>query len=331
MKNIQEINLKYYKEEKQMKFGKYIDMFVDYLKAINFSERTIESYSAYAKQFLSFVENYYTRIKSLERITKQIILDYQSYLANYKDKRGSSLSNRTQSFKLKAVKKFFHFLIKKDIILKDPSTVITFPKEDQRFIRNVLSQKEVFELLDNIKLNTPVNIRNRAILELFYACGIRTSELCDLKAHDIDLKEQTVTILKGKGNKSRILPIGQYASYYIQLYLEKSRKFMLKGKRNDPGNLFLSKRGNPFDKSTINKTVIKSVLRNINIKKHVSCYTMRHSIATHLLSNNVSIMHIAKLLGHSSLKTTQNYLKIEISDLKKMHSLYHPRETQAKS
>ena len=225
------------------------------------------------------------------------------------------------------MKKFFFFLVKKDLILKDPTTVLTFPKEEQRLIRNILSEKEVFELLDNTKLRDTIGIRNRAILELFYACGIRTSELCNLRVHDVDLKEQTVTIVKGKGNKSRLLPIGQYTSYYIQLYLEKARKYMLKGKMNDPEYLFLSQRGNPFNKSTINKSVMRSVVQKMN--KHVSCYSFRHAVATHLMRNKVDIMYIAKLLGHASLRTTQKYLHVEISDLKKMHSLYHPREKKS--
>ena len=312
-----------------MKFEKHFNGFIEYLETNQFSERTVETYCSYVKQFLFFVEEYYSRITSLEKITKDIVLDYQNYLTNYKNDKGEPLANKTQSLKLRALKKFFLFLIKKDLILKDPTTIISFPKEEQRLTRNILSEKEVFELLDNIKLRDPIGIRNRAILELFYACGIRTSELCNLKVHDVDLKEQTVTIVKGKGNKSRLLPIGQYASYYIQQYLEKARKYMLKGKMNDPGYLFLSQRGNPFNKSTINKTVMKTVCRNINLKKSISCYSMRHAVATHLLRNKVDIMYIAQLLGHSSLKTTQKYLHVEISDLKKMHSLYHPRERKS--
>ncbi|MBW8003439.1 MAG: tyrosine-type recombinase/integrase [Planctomycetes bacterium] len=101
---------------------------------------------------------------------------------------------------------------------------------------------------------------------------------------------------------------------------------MLKGKRNDHGYLFLSQRGNPFNNTTINKSVMRNVAKKLENKKYLSCYSMRHSIATHLLANNVDITYIAKLLGHSSLRTTQRYLSVEIGDLKKMHSLYHPRE-----
>ncbi len=211
-------------------------------------------------------------------------------------------------------------------LLKRIGTVLLFQKEEQRLTRNVLSEKEVFQLLDKLKPREPIGIRNRAIIELFYACGIRTSELCTLKVQDVDMKEQTVTIVKGKGNKSRVVPIGQCAVYYIELYLKKSRKHMLKGEKTDHGYLFLSQRGNPFNRTTINKCVIGSILRKGLIEKSISCYSYRHTIATHLLRNKVDIMYIAQLLGHASLKTTQKYLRVEISDLKKMHSLYHPRE-----
>ena len=309
-----------------MKFDRYLKEFEDNLVACTFSERTIETYALYAKRFTAFIETYYPRIQSFEKITKDVILDYQNYLSTCKTKRGEKLSNQTQSLILRALKKLFFFLMKRDLVLKDPTTVITMPREEQRLIRNILSEKESFDLLESINTNSPVGIRNKAIAELFYACGIRTSELCSLKVQDVDLKEQTVTIIKGKGNKSRIVPVGQYASHYIQLYLEKARKYMLRGKRDDPGYLFLSQRGNPFNKSTINKAVMRSITKNSGIMKHVSCYTFRHTVASQLLRNKVDIMYIAKLLGHASLKTTQRYLTIDISDLKKMHSLYHPRE-----
>ena len=312
-----------------MKFEKHLTSFKEYLSSNNFSKRTVESYTFYIKQFLLFIEKYYQRIDSLEKITKETILDYQNYLANYKTEKGIPLANITQRLKLQALKKFFLYLSKRDLILRDPTIIITFPKEEQRLPRNILSEKEVFKLLENTKLRDPVSIRNRAIIETFYATGMRTSELCNLKVNDVDLKEQVVTIVKGKGNKSRVVPLGQYGSYYISLYLEKARKYMLKGKRDDPGYLFLSLRGNPFNKSTINKSVMRSIRNKVKLNKQISCYTFRHSVATHLLKNKVDIMYIASLLGHASLRTTQRYLHVEISDLKKMHSLYHPREKQS--
>ena len=309
-----------------MRFEKYFNAFKEHLEEYNLAERTVETYCYNTKRFFSFLGKYYPRIKSLEKVTKDIALDYQKYLGSYKNRKGEPLANKTRILRLIIVRKFFSFLMKQDLILKNPASSITLPKEEQRLTRNILTQKEMLALLENMKLTDPVSIRNRAIIELFYGCGIRTTELCQLKIQDVDLKEQTVTIVKGKGNKFRIVPVGQYATYYIQLYLGKARKYMLKGKRNDPGYLFLSQRGNPFNNTTINKSVMRSVAKKLENKKYLSCYSMRHAVATHLLANNVDITYIAKLLGHSSLKTTQRYLRVEIGDLKKMHSLYHPRE-----
>ncbi len=309
-----------------MRFEKYFDAFKEHLEERNLAERTVETYCYNTNRFFNFLEKYYPRIKSLAKVTKQIALDYQKYLASYKNRKGEPLSSKTRILRLVIVRKFFSVLVKLDLILKNPASSITLPKEEQRLTRNILTEKEMLGLLENMKLTDPVSIRNRAIIELFYGCGIRTTELCLLKVQDVDLKEQTATIVKGKGNKFRIVPIGQYATHYIHLYLEKARKYMLKGKRNDPGCLFLSQRGNPFNNTTINKSVMRSVAKKLDNKKYLSCYSMRHSVATHLLANNVDITYIAKLLGHSSLKTTQRYLRVEIGDLKKMHSLYHPRE-----
>ena len=313
-----------------MKFDKVVESFKEYLESCRFSDRTVETYGRYAKRFCAFIETYYPRIPSFDKITKDIILDYQSYLTQYKDRNGRHLSNATQNLALKALRKLFCYLIKRDMILRDPTAVVSFAKEEQRLIRNILSEKEMFDLLEKTQPREAISIRNRAIVELFYATGMRTSELCNLRVHDIDLKEQTAAIINGKGGKSRLLPIGQYAAFYIQLYLEKARKRMLKGKRDDPGYLFLSQRGNPFDRSTINKTVIKSVTRDMKLKKPISAYSFRHSAASHMLANKVDIMYIAKMLGHASLNTTQKYLHVEIGDLKRMHSLYHPREQKEK-
>jgi len=311
-------------------FATCLVSFQESLKEHNRSERTVETYSYHAEKFLYFLQRDYPRIQNLDKVTREIVRDYQQYLLNYRDRGGGSLSTRTQILKLKVMRAFFTFLVDQDLVLKNPAASLTLPKEEQRLTRNILSEKEVMRLLETLGGNDPVSIRNRAIVELFYGCGLRTSELCQLKVQDADFQEQTVIILKGKGGKSRVVPIGQYAVHYLQRYLEHGRKYMIKGKRTDPGFLFLSQRGNPFNSTTINKSVMRSAARKIGTKKYLSCYTMRHSVATHLLANHVDITYIARLLGHASLRTTQRYVHVEIGDLKKMHSQYHPRERVAR-
>lgn len=309
-----------------MIFEKYVNSFQDFLATITNSGRTVENYLNTARRFISFIEEHYPRIKAIESITKEVIQDYQNFLTNHKTAKGTMLSNSTISNTLTGLKGFFRYLAENDMILSDPMKGITLPKRENTIIRNILSEREMRSLLDSLKTMTPFQIRNRAVIELLYSTGMRTSELCNLKITEIDLKEAVVSIINGKGNKSRLAPLGQYAVEYILLYLEKARKYFLKGKRTDPGNLFLSNRGVPFNRSTLNKCVIASVMNKTGIQKHISAYSFRHSVATILLGNKVDIMYIAKLLGHESLNTTQRYTRVEISDLKRVHSLTHPRE-----
>ena len=311
-----------------MKFEKQIELFKDFIRISNFSERTLINYGLQVTKFILFLEQFYPRIDDLSKVTKKEISDYSNYLSTYKDKKGKLLSAKTQCLKLRALRKFFNFLTREDFILKDPTISITFPKLEKDLPRNVLTESEVLEVLNSIDTKTPIGKRNKAVIELFYSSGMRTSELANLKIADLDLKEQLITIVRGKGNKTRVVPIGQYATEYIKDYLEHSRKFMLKGKKVDDGFLFLSERGRPFDRSTLNKCVMAQVSKNVKINKKITCYSFRHSVATHLIKNKVDIRYVSELLGHSSLKTTQKYCHLDISDLKKMHSLYHPREKE---
>ena len=281
-----------------------------------YAERTVENYLSQVQKFQAFLQEYYPdHTDDPKRITKEILLDYQNYLVSYRDRAGKYLSNQTMRLKLIALKKFFRFLLESNCILSDPASSIKLPREQKRLLRDIPSQDEVRAMIQSVRPTSPVGLRNRAIIEIFYACGIRTSELCALKQGDIDLSQQTVTVWKGKGGKSRILPIGQYASEYIRRYLDQARRHLLKGKKSDPGNLFLTTRGNPFSKDTINKSVIRQIENKVKLDKHITAYSFRHAVATHLLQNHVDITYIAKLLGHSSVKTTQIYTKVEISDL----------------
>jgi len=311
-----------------MKFENYLNYFKDYLLTKKYSERTITSYTHEIKMFLLFVDEKYPRIKAITQITKDTTADYLNYLTCYKDKKGNSLSGKTIKIKIISLRNFFKYLLKHDYILNNPMILIELPREERELPRSVLTEEEVKEILTKIKTNTPIGLRNKAVIELFYSSGIRTSELGNLKINDIDLKEQIAIIVKGKGNKTRMVPIGQHACYYIEQYIEKARKFMLKGKLKDDGYLFLTERGTKFDRETLNKCVIRQVMKNIRINKNVTCYTFRHSVATHLVKNKVDIRYVCQLLGHESLRTTQKYCHLEISDLKKMHSLYHPREQE---
>ena len=309
-----------------MNFDSYVEKYLAFLKRKSYSNLTIESYSREIRQFIRFLKEYYPRITAPTEVKREIIVDYQDYLGEKRTRADRPLSNRTICVKLTALKAFFRFLCDEDYIVSNPTRNIALPKEEKRIPKAVLSEKEAMLILESCETRTPLGMRNRAVLELLYACGMRTSELCNLKIQDLSLKDQTVLIEKGKGNVSRLVPIGQYAVLYIEKYLTKGRKYLLRGKRDDPGNLFLTQFGNPFDRKSINKSIMKPIQQKLKVKKNITVYSFRHSVATHLLHHKVDVAYIAQLLGHRSLNTTQQYLKIEIGDLKRMHSLYHPRE-----
>lgn len=311
-----------------MDYEHTIREYCEHLERRGYSPRTIEAHREHLWNLSGFLQRFFPRIARFEEVTRAIIEDYQSFVSDLKTARGQIISNATKNKKLSPVRRFFSWLVDQDRILSSPAKSLVYMKEDQRLIRNVLTEAEMRELLKSIETRTPVGLRNRAIVELLYACGIRTSELCNLRTEEVDLKEQTVLVVHGKGGKSRLMPIGQYATHYIEQYLTRARRRMLQGTAEDPGNLFLSGRGRPFNRSTLNSTVISTVRKSVSFPKHFSSYSIRHSVATHLLKNDVDIAFIAQLLGHSSLRTTQRYLRIEIGDLKRMHSLYHPRERE---
>jgi integrase/recombinase XerD len=314
-----------------MKFENHLNSLKDHLFMNNYSKKTITTYSGKIKEFLVFLENQFPRINSISEITKDIIYNFLNYQTSIKNKKGNILTSGTIKTKLISLRIFFRYLMKQDFILNNPVNLIDLPRVEKRLPRNILSEDEVKKLLTSMKTNSPIKLRNRAIVELLYSTGIRPSELCDIKIPDIDLKEQILIIVKGKGNKTRYVPVGQHAIYYIEQYLATSRKHLLKGKVKDEGYLFLASSGSQLKGCLINKCLFQILKNNDLINKKISCYTFRHSIATHLIKNKVDIRYVGQLLGHESLTTTQIYCHLEISDLKKMHALYHPREANNES
>lgn len=306
-----------------MRFQKFINYFLEHLERNEYSKRTVESYISDLKRFLTFIEKYYTSIENISQITKNIILDYYDYLKEVQNYKGKSLSPKTISHRLVVLKSFFKYLYFEDYIINDPTANIRLPKCENNLNNKVLTEEEIFKIIESIKPVTLEKIRDRAIVELFYSTGIRTSEMADIKIHDIDLKQQVLTVVKGKGAKTRLVPIGMHACYYLETYLARSRKHFLQNTQSE--YLFLNNRSTPFNRNTLNK-LMERLTRHLGFKKKVTCYTYRHSIATQLIQNKVDIKFVQELLGHESIKTTQRYCHLTITDLKKVHALFHPRE-----
>ena len=271
-----------------------------------YSKNTIESY----KEDLNLLCTYLNK-DSID-ITYNDILKYLEYL-DKNDTKTKSVARKISTFNT-----FYKFLMISNKIKNNPVSKIELPKIEKK-LPNVLSIEEVDNLLD-IKVIDSFTSRNKAMLELMYATGLRVSELVNLDLNDIDLENDIVRTI-GKGNKERIVPIGDYAKEALLIYLNNYRNSMLKGYICD--KVFLNNHGRELTRQGFFK-ILKTRLKEVNINKDVSPHTLRHSFATHLLNNGADLRSIQEMLGHYNLSTTQIYTHIAKDKLKKEYDMCHP-------
>lgn len=289
-----------------MKLDEYINLFCTYLLIDkNYSSNTINSYR-------TDLENFYKFIK--KEIADIDVTDIKSYLKYLKD---SNHSERSIARNVSSLKSFYKFLIINSHINKNPMENILTLKLSKK-LPNVLSVEEVEKMLD-IKPVDNYSIRNKAMLELMYASGLRVSELINLKTYDIDTIDNIVRTM-GKGSKERIIPIGEYANEALINY-SKIRYTFLKKEVND--YLFLNNHGKQMTRQGFFK-IIKKIAKDNNIQKEISPHTLRHSFATHMINNGADLRTIQELLGHSDIATTQIYTHISSKQVKNNFENYHP-------
>lgn len=290
----------------------FLEAFIDYLKVEKgLSVNSISSYESDLGQYLKFLQQ--LKIDNPKNIDRKTINDFLFYLR-------SRIAVRSISRMLSAIKSFHRFLLREKITISDPSSLIETPKTEKT-IPSFLTKEEVEEMLKAPNLKKVQGIRDRAILELMYACGLRVSELATLKESDANLEVGFIKC-KGKGSKERIVPLGQVAQRFLKKYLAEARIKLLGKKINS--NLFLAQGGRNLSRQSIWKT-IKEMVRKARIKKAVSPHTLRHSFATHLLEGGADLRSVQEMLGHVSISTTQIYTHVNQSRLKKIHSQFHPR------
>lgn len=284
----------------------YIEEFIDYIIIERgLSTNTSESYNRDLIKYDSFLN------KSIDLVD---YIDIEKYI-EYLKKEG--LSESTICRNIVSIKNF-HKYVSRIYNKKDPSETIERPKIKKR-LPNVLSISDIDNIL-NINTINDFDYRNKAMLELMYATGLRVSELVNLNVNDIDIENSVVRCF-GKGNKERIIPIGDIAIDSIREYLER-RSSMLKGYITD--YLFINNHGNKLTRQGFFK-ILKIVAKKQGIEKSFSPHTLRHSFATHLLENNVDLRIIQELLGHENISTTQVYTHLQNNLIKKNYDNYHPR------
>ena len=246
------------------------------------------------------------------------LADLQEFLATLYDEK---IQARSQARIISGIRAFYHFLLFENSIAEDPTELLDSPKIGRK-LPSVLSIPEIEKILDCVDLSKPDGHRNKAIIEVLYGCGLRVSELTDLKLSWLRFNEGFVRII-GKGNKERLVPIGKTAQKAVMLYVEGERE-KLKIKKGCEDIVFLNRRGSKLTRAMIFH-IIKELAQKAGITKTISPHTFRHSFATHLIDGGADLRAVQEMLGHESIITTEIYTHLDRNYIKENIVKYHPR------
>jgi len=289
----------------------------EYLEYLTYEKRySLHTILNYQKDLEAWVFFCKKEAILLDRVEYKEVRQYlnKCYIEKY--------SRRTVSRKLSCLRSFYHYLLKEDLIVTNPFSLIKAPKA-AHIIPNFLYEEEVIAVFESIDQSTVLGCRNYALLELLYATGIRVSECCQLQLGQLDFNLGTI-LVRGKGNKERYIPVGEFAIGPMKMYLNRSRPQLLEKSRIETRTLFLNHLGHPLTergvRDILNRIAIKTA-KNIKLAPH----QIRHTFATHLLNNGADLRSVQELLGHSSLSSTQIYTHVSKEHLKQAYQLAHPR------
>ena len=290
-----------------------LDQFLHYLIVEKgLSKNTIDAYSHGLNRFLDSL-----RKKGIQEMPSVSKFDVRAFLLAL---RKQGLSTKTVVRNLVAIRTFFQFLIQEGILEANPIEELESPKI-AKTLPEILTLKEVEQLLEQPNPQTPIGIRDRAMLEVLYATGMRVSELTHLPINQVNLESGYVLVF-GKGSKERIVPIGSEAMKWVALYLKAARERLAKGKESP--FLFINRSGRGMSRQQFWKN-IKAYGRRAGIRKRITPHLLRHSFASHLLEGGADLRSVQMMLGHVDISTTQIYTHVTGERLKKIHKRYHPR------
>ncbi len=281
-----------------------------------YARRTAEHYVADVEAFLAWTAESGIPLRD---VSPRDLQRYQGELYAVR-RKGRPYASSTIQTKLVAVKTLFRFLVRRQALLLDPSPQLELPRTEKRLPRIVLTEGEARRIVGAPQGRSPMELRDRAILEILYATGMRVGELVRLRPDDVDTETRLVRIVEGKGRKDRNVPLTTAAAQATSRYLARGRPALA---RREPW-LFLGRRGGRLHRAQVGD-IVKAWAKTARVKKPVSCHTFRHSTATHLLRGGADIRQIQALLGHGSLSTTERYTHVEVSDLRRVVERAHPR------
>lgn len=280
----------------------------------NFSENTLDAYVRDIKKLKDYAQD------DLQNVGPDVIAyeNLQEYIFTLSKQK---FSERSQARWISSIKAFFRFLLEDEIREDNPSALLEGPKLGL-YLPDTLSLSDINKIINAIEVHTDLGQRNHCIIEVLYGCGIRVSELIDIKISNINFKENYIKVV-GKGNKTRFVPLANYTADLLQNYIKEVRsKNKINKKYED--TLFLNSRGTSMSRVIV-FIIIKELTDKAGISKKISPHTFRHSFATHLLQNGVDLRYIQEMLGHSSITTTAVYTHLKTEELRDVILNFHPR------
>jgi integrase/recombinase XerD len=297
----------------------YMERFLSSLAVRNYSPATIVDRRHGLATFILWCAE--RGIDAPRDVTKPILERYQRHLYYHRKTNGEPLTFRTQGQRLIPIRAWFKWLARENHILSNPASELELPRPEKRLPALVLTADEAEAVMAVPDTAEPLGLRDRAMLELLYATAIRRAELIGLRLFDVDYARSTLIVRQGKGNKDRVVPLGERAKAWLSAYRDRVRPGLVAGR--DPGTLFLSRDGQPLEPKRLSEKV-RGYVAAAGIGKPGSCHLLRHTAATLMLEGGADIRFIQALLGHESLETTQIYTQVSIAKLAEIHAATHP-------
>ena len=307
-------------------FYPYLQRYLEARLLRGFSAETQKSHDSNLRRFIAWCEE--RGLGEPQSVTKPILERYRKHLYYARKTDGEPLSFSSQNVALTILRSFFKWLTKENYLLYNPASEVELPKRPKKLPYAMLSVDAVKTLLNQPDIHDPEGLRDRAIMELLYGCGLRRFECAKLKLNDIDLKRQLLVVKGGKGSKDRVLPIGDSATHWVLHYFEESRPLLLPVGLED--TVFLSAYGAPLSGGVLG-SIVKRYMKRAEIEMVGSCHLLRHAMATHMLENGADIRFIQAMLGHEDLNTTQIYTRVSVEKLREIHAATHPAKLDSRN
>ena len=301
---------------------------LEWQSARGLSPSTLECRRIYLDEFIGFLRD--RGLMDVEEVGPEHVDAYRAWMLNHTSLwTGRKLSLSSISHRLWTAKLFFTRCFERKVIVADPARALTWPRKPVNPPRNIPTEKEMEEILSRPDVGTAFGLRDRAILEVLYATGVRREELSRLDVYDVNLSERTLVVRCGKGGKGRTAPLTESACAFLARYLNEVRPEVMRSrasrKAGEPdAALFLSIKGERFKKERLGQLVGRYV-RAVAPHATMTCHAVRHAFATHMLQGGANLVAIQKTLGHADLQMTQRYTQVKPMDLKEAHKKHHPR------